>query len=87
MQEIFFEGTKYVFAGDAAKSSGFSSGYITRLAHDGKILGRQIDGRWYVSQESLDTFRVAQEKANLLRRNALVRERQLELHLEESAKI
>ncbi|MDR3571055.1 MAG: hypothetical protein P4L81_02560, partial [Candidatus Pacebacteria bacterium] len=78
MQEIFLDGAKYISAGDAAAASGFSRDYITRLARDGKILGRQIDRQWYVSHESLNTFLVAQEKAQELRRKALMRERQLE---------
>ena len=76
--EIFFEGQRFISAGQAALLSSLTRDYVARLARDGKIIGRQVDRQWFVSQDSLRTFLVAQEFASNIRRNALIRERQKE---------
>ena len=76
--ELFFDGARYISAADAAGISNLTRDYIARLAREGKIIGKQVGRGWYVNQESLRTFLVAQEYTNAQRRGALVRERQQE---------
>src|SRR5665213_2221147 len=76
--ELFFDGARYIPAADAAGISNFTRDYIARLAREGKVVGRQVGRQWYVSQESLRAFLLAQEYSNSQRRGALTRERQQE---------
>src|ERR1700733_1738299 len=76
--ELFFEGARYIPAGNAANISNFTRDYIARLAREGKIIGRQIGRQWYVREDSLRAFVIEQEYANSKRRGELTRERQQE---------
>ncbi|HTR18369.1 MAG TPA: hypothetical protein VMH91_00060, partial [Candidatus Paceibacterota bacterium] len=76
--ELFFDGTRFIPASEAAGISNLTRDYITRLARESKVVGRQVGRQWYVSEESFKAFLVAQEYANSQRRGALTRERQQE---------
>jgi hypothetical protein len=53
---ITFDGRRYFLASEAAADFGFNSGYIARLARQGKINGRQVGKKWYVEPESLRAY-------------------------------
>src|ERR1700733_323279 len=76
--ELFFEGARYIPAGNAANISNFTRDYIARLARKKKIVRRQIGRQWYVREDSLRAFVIEQEYANSKRRGELTRERQQE---------
>ena len=73
--EVFFDGTKYISANDAATSSDLTRDYIARLCREGKIKGRQIGKNWYVDQESLSSFIVKQSYVKAARRKEIVQKR------------
>src|SRR5438067_1973985 len=58
----YLEGRRYVTARSAATRCGFSRDHVTRLCRAGKILSRQIDGVWYLDEESLENFLLEQDK-------------------------
>jgi hypothetical protein len=76
--ELFFDGARYISAGDAAGISGLTRDYVARLAREGKVAGRQVGRQWYVGKESMSAFLVGQEYASMQRRGAMIRERQQE---------
>jgi hypothetical protein len=45
-----------MLASDAARLSGFSAGYITRLCRKGKLAGACLTSGWFVDQISLRQF-------------------------------
>ena len=65
--EIFFDGTKYVSADDAAFTGELTTAYIARLCREGKLVARRVGSHWYISQESFATFLAAQAFARGLR--------------------
>ncbi|RJQ34747.1 DNA-binding protein, partial [Candidatus Parcubacteria bacterium] len=73
--EVFFDGTKYISANDAATSSDLTRDYIARLCREGKIKGRQIGKNWYVNQESLSSFLLKQSYLKATRRKEVTQER------------
>lgn len=50
---VSFDGKSYVSAARAAKITGYHQDYVSQLAREGKILARQIAGKWYVDQEGI----------------------------------
>ncbi|MDP3645533.1 MAG: helix-turn-helix domain-containing protein, partial [bacterium] len=76
--EIYFDGIKYVSANEAASLVGLTRDYIARLCKEGKVLGRRIGKQWYVSQNALHTFILAQEYTRAKRREELVEIRKRE---------
>ncbi len=73
--EIFFDGLKYISAGDASETTGLSRDYIARLCRDGKLRGRRVGKNWYVDEESLRRFGIEQEHQKAVRRVQLSEER------------
>src|SRR3989344_8151490 len=78
--EIFFDGTKYISANEAAVSSDLTRDYIARLCREEKVKGRQIGKNWYVNQESLASFLVNQSYLKAARRKEITQERLGEYH-------
>src|SRR3989344_3110543 len=78
--EIFFDGVRYISAGDAGSLAGLTRDYVARLCKESKVLGRRLGKQWYVSHDSLQNFIVAQEYARAKRREELVQTRKLEHH-------
>jgi len=73
--EIFFDGTKYISANEAAASSDLTRDYIARLCREEKVKGRQIGKNWYVNQESLSSFLLKQSYLKATRRKEVTQER------------
>ncbi|MHB8660338.1 MAG: immunoglobulin-like domain-containing protein [Minisyncoccota bacterium] len=63
---------------DAAKLSGYTSDYLSRLARSGKIIGRKIGHSWFVDKESLKDFSVQQGDYKVNYARALTRTREAE---------
>lgn len=58
-QIIHIGGTAYVSASDAARMSGLSQTYITRLARNDKIAARRLGRNWYVQSDTLPSHLAA----------------------------
>jgi len=54
--KIFFDNKKYLSSKEAGKLSGYTHDYISRMARQGKIEGRQFGRAWYVDEDSLSDF-------------------------------
>ena len=55
--EIDFAGKQYVSSRRAAHMSGYTQDYIGQLARAGHIEAQRIGGLWYVSYDSLDSYK------------------------------
>src|SRR3989344_6246442 len=53
MNDLFFEGKKYISSKLAAQLTGYASDYIGQLCRDGKVLSKMVGRSWYVSVESI----------------------------------
>src|SRR3989344_2421633 len=78
--EIFFDGVRYISAGDAGSLAGLTRDYVARLCKEGKVLGKRIGKQWYVDSGSFQNFVLVQEHARAKRREELVQTRKLEHH-------
>ncbi|HEY4514246.1 MAG TPA: hypothetical protein VJH69_02880, partial [Candidatus Paceibacterota bacterium] len=76
--EIFFDGVRYLSAGDAARVSNLTRDYIARLCREGKIRSRRVGKNWYADHSSLQSFLVAQEYTKNKWQEELARARALE---------
>src|ERR1019366_9124650 len=54
---IFFDGVRYVPAGEIAAAHGYVRDWIARLARHGKIRGRLLGNIWYVDEQSFAAYR------------------------------
>lgn len=68
----------YVSSKDAARSVGYTSDYIARLAREGKIISRREGIQWFVELGSLEMFLKAVERAREERKGQLREERRKE---------
>lgn len=71
-------GIAYVSSKDAARSVGYTSDYIARLAREGKILSRREGIQWFVELGSLEMFLKAVERSREDRKAQLREERRKE---------
>src|SRR3989344_312899 len=78
--EIFFDGVRYISAGDAAEISDLTRDYVARLCRAGTVRGRRIGKNWYVDDTSLRTFLISKEYSRMQHRQNLVEERMREYH-------
>ena len=69
--EIFFDGVRYVSAGQAASFLGITRDYVARLCKEAKLAGKRVGREWYVSNDSLRSFLVDQEYTKARRREDL----------------
>src|SRR3989338_8581309 len=76
--EIFFDGVRYVSAGQAASFLGITRDYVARLCKEAKLAGRRVGREWYVSNDSLRSFLVDQEYTKARRREDLAETRRHE---------
>lgn len=72
---ILIDGASCISAQEAARLSGFTRDYIGKLCRDGKIAGKQINGRWYVSKDAFSAFLLAHEYEKTHRGQVLAAER------------
>lgn len=71
-------GIAYVSSKDAARSVGYTSDYIARLAREGKIISRREGIQWFVELGSLQMFLKAVERSREERKAQLREERRKE---------
>ena len=76
--EIFFDGVRYVSAGQAASFLGVTRDYVARLCKETKLTGRRVGREWYVSNDSLRNFLVDHEYTKARRREDLAATRRHE---------
>jgi hypothetical protein len=78
MSEVLtIDGREYILAGRVGKHFGYTRDYILMLAREGKIDGKKIGHRWYVNQDSVQTF-FDTAKALREKRKIIVREERKE---------
>ncbi len=75
---IFFDGKRFVSAGEAAEASDFTRDYVGKLCREGKVSARRVGKQWFVDFESFQKFLEDQARAHEERRTALSHERTLE---------
>jgi hypothetical protein len=55
-------GVSYIRSRDAARIVGLAPDYVSRLAREGLIQGRQVDRVWFVDLPTLKAFVAEQER-------------------------
>ena len=73
--EIYFDGSRFISANDAARTVGVTRDYIGRLCRDGKLSGKRVGKLWYVDENSLNRFLIEKEHSTATRREKLSKER------------
>src|SRR3989304_3354210 len=77
--EIFFDGSRYISASDAASQAALTRDYLARLCKEGKLIARRIGKKqWDVNQSSLEAFILEQSFDREQRRQKLAESRKLE---------
>jgi|GEM_PF-2886321 len=61
-----------------AERLGCAQDYVSKLCREGKLAGKQIDGAWFIEQESISTFEKMREVAKIARAEALADQRRKE---------
>jgi hypothetical protein len=77
-RKISVAGVAYVRSRDAARSVQLAPDYVSRLARENLIDGRQVGGLWFVSLTSLKAFIANQERQKEIWRSELARIRREE---------
>jgi hypothetical protein len=77
-RSISIGGVEYVRSRDAARAVGLVADYVSRLARENLIEGRQVAGLWFVSLTSLKAFLAEQERQKEIWRTELARIRREE---------
>lgn len=75
---IAIDGVNYVRSRDAAHIVQLAPDYVSRLARENLIEGRQVDGLWFVRLASLKAFTAEQERQKEIWRAELARQRREE---------
>lgn len=76
--EIFFDGVRYVSAGEAGNSVGFTRDYVARLCKESKLRGKRVGKQWYVSPAEVKDFAIRQEYTRAKRSEELAQARKSE---------
>src|SRR3989344_1510475 len=61
--QLFFEAKKYLSSKAAGHEAGYTHDYVSRLARQGKVLGRLVGRTWYVEEKSFKEFLTEHTKA------------------------
>ena len=56
IEDIFFDGKRYIPVSTASKNTGYAKDYIGQLCRLGKVDSRRVGRVWYVSQESINDY-------------------------------
>jgi hypothetical protein len=75
---VRINGTEYVRSRDAARLVQLAPDYVSRLAREQLIDGRQVDGLWFVNLASLKSFIATQDRQKEIWRAELARIRREE---------
>jgi hypothetical protein len=77
-RSITLAGVTYLRSRDAARIVHLAPDYVSRLARENLIAGRQVAGLWFVSLASLKDFTANQERQREIWRQELSRQRREE---------
>ena len=77
-RKISVAGVEYLRSRDAARLVQLAGDYVSRLARENLIDGRQVDGLWFVNVASLKHFITEQERQKEIWRAELARIRREE---------
>ncbi|MCX6819768.1 MAG: helix-turn-helix domain-containing protein [Candidatus Adlerbacteria bacterium] len=61
-----------------AERLGCAQDYVSKLCREGKLVGRQVDGAWFIEQESISVFEKMRDVAKVARAEALADQRRRE---------
>jgi hypothetical protein len=75
---LLINGVEYVRSRDAARRVGLVADYVSRLARENLIEGRQVEGLWFVTLPSLRAFVTSQDRQKEIWRQELARIRREE---------
>jgi hypothetical protein len=75
---VRIQGIEYVRSRDAARIVQLAADYVSRLARENLIDGRQVDGLWFVNVASLKAFITEQDRQKEIWRTELARIRREE---------
>ena len=68
MDELSFEGKKFISSKRAAEVTGYAQDYVGQLSRMGKISGRRVGRSWYVDEEELRKHRLEETAVSHLHR-------------------
>jgi hypothetical protein len=74
-RKILINGVEYLRLRDAARAVGLVADYVSRLARENLIDGRQVEGVWFISLTSLKSFVAEQDRLREIRRIELAQQR------------
>ena len=77
-RSISIGGVEYVRSRDAACIVQLAADYVSRLARENLIDGRQVDGLWFINVASLKAFIAEQDRQKEIWRMELARQRREE---------
>jgi hypothetical protein len=77
-RKVIVAGVEYLRSRDAARIVCLAADYVSRLARENLIEGRQVEGLWFVSLGSLKAFIIEQERLKAIRCIELARQRREE---------
>lgn len=72
---LLFENREYIASRDAARDSGYSLDYISKLCRSKKLNAKLIGKSWFVEKDSLELFLQSQERIKIENQKRLSRER------------
>jgi hypothetical protein len=77
-RKVIIDGMTYVRSRDAARTVSLAPDYVSRLARAGVVVGKLIQGLWFVNLNSLRAFTVEQDRQKELWRAHLAKLRRQE---------
>jgi hypothetical protein len=81
MSQVFLNGVPCIRSRHAARIVGLAADYVSRLAREGLIQGRQVDRVWFVDLPTLKAFLAEQERQKAAWREKLAQMRREEQRL------
>ncbi len=64
MEEIVFDGKKYISSKLAAKLTGYAKDYVGQLCREGRVTARLVGRSWYVLEDSIKEHRFGVENSS-----------------------
>jgi len=80
MNKNISSASPYISAQDAARASGLTRDYISRLCRAGTLRARREGKQWFVNEQSLNAFLILNEYAHTKKRELLKNQRMSEYH-------
>jgi hypothetical protein len=61
-RKVLINGVTYIRSRDAARTVNLALDYVSRLARQGTVAGRQVAGIWFIDLSSFQNFVAEQER-------------------------